>query len=120
MELISKHSEGLIALSGCLKGEVSSALLSGNYELARKKALELNSVFGDGNFYLEIQNHGMEEERIVREGMKKLSLDTKIPLVVTNDVHYTMREDSLVQDVLTCIQTGKKLDDKDRLKFFRR
>ncbi len=118
MELISKHSEGLVALSGCLKGEVSSALLSGNYELARKKALELNSVFGDGNFYLEIQNHGMEEERIVREGMKKLSLDTKIPLVVTNDVHYTMREDSLVQDVLTCIQTGKKLDDKDRLKFF--
>jgi len=117
-ELLSMYSEGLIALSACLKGEVSSALLQGNYEDAKKKALKLNSIFGEGNFYLEIQNHGMSEEETVRDGMKKLSRETGIPLVATNDVHYLNREDSLLQDVLTCIQTGKKLDDRDRMKFF--
>lgn len=117
-ELLREYSSGLIALSGCLKGEVSSALYSGSYDMARKRALELKEIFGDGNFYLEVQNHGMEEEKIVAEGMERLSHDTGIPLVATNDIHYIEREDSLLQDVLTCIQTGKRLDDPDRLKFF--
>ena len=118
MELLRQHSQGLIALSGCLKGDVSACLVSGNYDLAKKKALEYASVFGEDNFYLEIQDHGIEEESVVRQGMKRLSKETGIPLAATNDVHYINREDSLVQDVLTCIQTGKKLDDPDRLKFF--
>ena len=118
MELLRQHSQGHIALSGSLKGDVSACLVSGNYDLAKKKALEYASVFGEDNFYLEIQDHGIEEESVVRQGMKRLSKETGIPLAATNDVHYINREDSLVQDVLTCIQTGKKLDDPDRLKFF--
>lgn len=118
MELLRKYSDGLIALSGCLKGDVSASLVLGNYELAKKKALELNRIFGDGNFYLEIQDHGIEDEKKVIEGMILLSKETAIPLAATNDVHYTDREDSLLQDVVTCIQTGKRLDDTDRLKFF--
>lgn len=117
-EILSKYSNGLIALSGCLKGEVSACFVSSDYEGAKKKALEYLEIFGEGNFYLEIQNHGMPEEEIVREGMKRLSRETNIPLVATNDVHYIKREDSLLQDVVTCIQTGKKLADEDRLKFF--
>lgn len=118
MELLRQYSEGLIALSGCLKGDVSACLVSGNYELAKKKALEYSSVFGEGNFYLEIQDHGISEEQIVREGMKRLSRETGLPLAATNDIHYVNREDSLIQDVVTCIQTGKRMDDPDRLKFF--
>ncbi len=116
-ELLSEYSEGLTALSGCLKGQVSACLISGDYEGARKKALELDSIFGRGNFYLEIQNHSIPEEEAVRQGMKRISEETGIPLVATNDIHYTRKEDSLLQDVLTCIQTGKKLDDPNRLKF---
>ncbi len=117
-ELLRQYSGGLIALSACLKGEVNTALYSGNYELAKRRALELNEIFGEGNFYLEIQNHGMSEEYAVREGAIRLSRETGIELVATNDVHYIQRDDSLVQDVLTCIQTGKKIHDTDRLKFF--
>lgn len=118
MELLKKYSNGLIALSGCLKGDVSACLVSGNYSGAVKKALEYSEIFGKDNFYLEIQNHGMEEEKIVAEGMIKLSKELSLPLVATNDVHYIEKEDSILQDVLTCIQTGKRLDDEDRLKFF--
>ncbi len=118
MEILRQYSDGLIALSGCLKGEVSACLVCGNYEGAEKKALELRDIFGKDNFFLEIQNHGIDEEDVVRRGMVRLSADTGIPLVATNDAHYIFREDSLVQDVVTCIQTGKKLDDTDRLKFF--
>ncbi len=116
-ELLKKHSKGLIALSACLRGDVSRALAVGNYESARKNALELLEIFGEGNFYLEVQDHGIQEEKIVAEGMKKLSKETEIPLVATNDVHYVSKEDSVLQDVLTCIQTGKRIDDTDRLKF---
>lgn len=116
-ELLAKHCEGLVALSGCLKGEVSSYILAGDYERAKRSACEFKAIFGE-DFYLEIQNHGMEEESKVRESMVRLSDDTGIPLVATNDVHYVKREDSILQDVLTCIQTGKKLDDPDRLRFF--
>ncbi len=118
MELLSQYSSGLIALSGCLKGEVSACLVSSDYEGAKAKALKYLEIFGEGNYYLEIQNHGIEDEKKVIEGMRKLSLDTGIPLVATNDAHYINRDDSLLQDVVTCIQTAKKLDDPDRLKFY--
>ncbi len=117
-ELLSAYSDGIIALSGCLKGEVSACLISSDYEGAKRKALEYREIFGEGNFYLEIQNHGIEEEDLVREGMKRLSRETGIPLIATNDIHYIKREDALLQDVVTCIQTGKKIDDPDRLRFF--
>ena len=118
MELLKKYSDGLIALSGCLKGDVSACLVSGNYSAAVKKAKEYSEIFGKDNFYLEIQNHGLEEQQIVIDGMIKISKELSLPLAATNDVHYIEKEDSILQDVLTCIQTGKKLDDEDRLKFF--
>ena len=117
-EILRKYADGLIALTGCLKGEVSACLVSSDYEGAKRKALEYLDIFGEGNLYLEVQCHGLKEEDIVREGMKKLSIETGIPLIATNDIHYIEREDSLLQDVVTCIQTGKKLDDPDRMKFF--
>ncbi len=117
-ELLNVYSDGIIALSGCLKGEVSACLVSSDFEGAKRKALEYLEIFGEGNYYLEIQNHGIDEEDLVREGMKRLSRETGIPLVATNDIHYINREDSLLQDVVTCIQTGKRIDDPDRLKFF--
>ena len=118
MELLNKYSDGLIALSGCLKGDVSACLVCGNYTGAVKKALEYKEIFGEGNFYLEIQDHGLDDEKKVIEGMISLSKETGIPLAATNDIHYINREDSLLQDVVTCIQTGKRLDDTSRLKFF--
>jgi len=118
MELLRKYSDGLIALSGCLKGDVSACLVSGNYLGAVKKAKEYAEIFGKDNFYLEIQNHGIEEQKLVIDGMIKISKELSLPLVATNDVHYIEKEDSILQDVLTCIQTGKKLNDEDRLKFF--
>lgn len=117
-ELLRKHSKGLIALSGCLKGEVSSYLADGNYTKALVSAKEYADIFGEENFYLEIQDHGIPEEKAVIEGMLRLSEETGLKLAATNDIHYINREDSILQDVLTCIQTGKKLNDSDRLKFF--
>lgn len=117
-ELLKKYSNGLIALSGCLKGEVSMHLANGNYGSALKSAQEYADIFGSSNFYLEIQDHGIPEEKTVIDGMIKLSEETGLKLVATNDAHYINREDSILQDVLTCIQTGKKIDDDDRLKFF--
>ena len=117
-ELLKKYSDGLIALSGCLKGDVSACLVSGNYSAALKKAKEYSEIFGKDNFYLEVQNHGIEEQQTVIEGMIKISGELGLPIAATNDVHYINREDSILQDVLTCIQTGKRLDDTDRLKFF--
>ncbi len=116
MELLRTHSDGLIALSACLRGDVPMAYMESGYEGARKKALEFIDIFGKENFYLEIQHHGIPEEDKVSEGFIKLSKDLGIGLVATNDVHYVKKEDSLIQDVLTCIQTGKKLSDADRMK----
>lgn len=116
-ELLSKYSDGLIALSGCLKGEVSARLVSGDFDGAVKKAKEYAQIFGKDNFYLEIQNHGLPEQQTVIDGMVKISNLLDLPLAATNDVHYIKREDSILQDVLTCIQTGKKLSDPDRMKF---
>ncbi len=116
-DLLAQHSKGLIALSGCLRGDINEALLAGSYEQARKLAYEYLDIFGKGNFFLEIQNHGLDEDRVVIPGLVRLAQETGIPLVATNDSHYLRREDSRVHEVLLCIQTGKTLSDPNRLRF---
>jgi len=116
-DVLRKYSEGIIALSACLAGEVQHHLLNGNYEGAKRVALEYNDIFGQNNFFLELQDHGIREQKEVNELLIRLSEETGIPLVATNDVHYLKKEDALVHDVLLCIQTGKTVDDKDRMKF---
>ena len=115
-EYLSKHSEGLIALSACLGGEVQSNILKDNYDKAKEVALLYKSIFKDG-FYLELQNHGMEEQRKVNEANIKISRETGIPLVATNDVHYINQRDSKAHDILMCIQTGKTVDDPNRRRY---
>jgi DNA polymerase III subunit alpha len=116
-ELLKKYSKDIIALSACLGGEVQQYLLKGDYEGAKKKALEYNEIFGQGNYYLELQDHGMEEQKKVAELLVKMSNETGIPLVATNDIHYINREDAKAHQVLVCIQTGKTMDDPDKLEF---
>lgn len=115
-EYLKNHSEGIIALSACLGGEVQSDLLNDNYEKAKKDALMYKDIFKDG-FYLEIQNHGMEEQKKVNELNIKLAEETGIPLVATNDVHYIKKEDSKSHDILMCIQTAKTVDDPNRRRY---
>ncbi|MCR5137421.1 MAG: DNA polymerase III subunit alpha [Oscillospiraceae bacterium] len=115
-ELLHQHAEGLICLSGCLAGEIPQAILSGDTEHAKAKALELQELFGE-DFFLEIQNHGIEEEQRVAEGLIRLSRETGIPLVLTNDAHYLEKDDAYYQDVLMCIQTGKTVDEPNRMRF---
>jgi DNA-directed DNA polymerase III (polc) len=115
-EYLREHSEGLIALSACLGGEVQSYHLKGNYEKAKEIALMYKDIF-NGDFYLEIQNHGMEEQKKVNEENIKLAEETGIPLIATNDVHYIKREDSKSHDVLMCIQTAKTIDDPNRRRY---
>ncbi len=115
--LLREHSEGLICLSGCLAGEIQQKIIKDDYNGAKKLALELTELFGKDGFYLELQNHGILEERIAAEGLIKLHRETGIPLVLTNDAHYLKKEDARNQDVLLCIQTGKTVDDTDRMKF---
>ena len=114
--LLREHAGGLVCLSGCLAGEIPQRLVRGDYEGARAKALELRALFGE-DFYLEIQNHGIPEERQAAEGLEKLSRETGISLVVTNDAHYVEKEDAYTQDVLLCIQTGKTVDEPNRMRF---
>ncbi len=116
-ELLKKHSEGLIALSGCLAGEIPKALMSGDYDRAKETALWYLDVFGEGNFYLEIQNHGLKEQLTIEPLMIKLSKETGIPLVATNDAHYINKEDSKIQKVLICIQTNKTINEATGLDF---
>ncbi len=116
-ELLKQYSEGLIALSGCLAGSVAKALLAGDYQKAKEEAIWYNSIFGKENYYLEIQNHFYEEQQRINPFLVKLSRETGIPLVATNDVHYVKKEDAKVQKVLICLQTGKKLSDDNPLSF---
>ncbi|MBO4897670.1 MAG: DNA polymerase III subunit alpha [Clostridia bacterium] len=116
-ELLEKHSEGIIALSACLAGEIPKKLLSGDYEGAKEIALYYLGVFGEGNYYIEIQDHGIEEQKKINPLLVKLSKETGIPLVATNDIHYLKKEDAEIQDILLCIQTGKTVTDTDRMKF---
>jgi len=116
-ELLKNHSEGLICLSACIAGEIPNYLLYGNYNKAKDTALEFAEIFGKENFYLELQNHGIKEQLTVNNGLKKISFETGIPLVCTNDVHYIEKQDSKMQEVLLAIGTGKKLDDEDLMSF---
>ncbi|MDU4912390.1 DNA polymerase III subunit alpha [Clostridium baratii] len=115
-DYLRKHSEGIIALSACLGGEVQRALLNEDYEKAKEVALAYKDIFKEG-FYLELQNHGMDEQRRVNELNIKLSKETGIPLVATNDVHYIEQKDSKSHDILMCIQTGKTVEDTDRRRY---
>lgn len=115
--LLKKYSRGLIALSACLAGEIPTLLLQDRAEEARRVTLEYRNIFGAENFFLELQDHGIAEQRRVNAGLISIAKEFAIPLVVTNDVHYLRREDAAVQDILLCIQTGKTLQDQERLRF---
>ena len=114
-ETLSKYSDGLVCLSGCLAGEIPQKLIRGDYKGAKERALWLRDLFGE-DFYLEIQDHGIPEERQALEGILRIHEETGIPLAATNDAHYTAREDWYYQDVLLCIQTGKTVQDTDRMR----
>ena len=116
-DLLRQYSEGLICLSGCLAGNVQRMLLARDYDGAKKEALELREIFGDANFFLEIQNHHLEEDKPVIEGLRRLSAEIGTPLVATNDAHYMRRGDAAAQDVLMCIQTQAKVTDENRMRF---
>jgi DNA polymerase-3 subunit alpha len=116
-DLLAKHSRGLIALSACLRGEVSEGLLEDREEAARTSAYRLRDIFGKGNFFLEVQDQGLEIEKKVNQGMVRLSRETGIPLVATNDAHYLSQADARAQEVLLCIQTGKTMGDAHRMRF---
>lgn len=115
--LLNKYSKGLIALSGCIAGEVARYCIKDEIETAKKVARDYQDIFGPGNFFLELQDHGFDEQRVANNGLLQVHKDTGIPLVVTNDVHYTDREHWEMQDILLCIQTGKTVDDPSRMKF---
>ena len=117
LELLEKYSEGLICLSACLAGAVPQYLMEEDYEGAKNYARKLASIFGEGNFYLELQDHGIDEQRPVNQGVQRIARETGLPLVVTNDAHYLRKEDAEMQDVLLCIQTGKTVDEENRMKF---
>ena len=115
--LLHEHAEGLVCLSGCLAGYIPQAILRGDYEAAKARALELRELFGEDSFYLEIQDHGIADERRAAQGMIRLHKETGIPLALTNDAHYINKEDAYYQDVLMCIQTGKTVDEPNRMRF---
>jgi DNA polymerase-3 subunit alpha len=116
-ELLAKHSKGLIALSACLRGAVTEAVVDQKYEQARENAYRLRDIFGKGNFFLEAQDQGLEIEKGVNRELVRLSKETGIPLVATNDCHYLHHEDAHAQEVLLCIQTGKTMSEPNRMKF---
>jgi DNA polymerase-3 subunit alpha len=116
-DLLSQHSRGLIALSACLKGTVAEPLLEGDFDQARANAHQLRDIFGKGNFFLEVQDQGLDVDQPVNRDLVRLSRESGIPLVATNDCHYLTREDSRAQEVLMCIQTGKTMSDPQRMRF---
>ncbi len=116
-EVLTQYSEGITALSACLAGEVAGNLLRGFYAEAKNVALKLQSIFGEGHFFLELQDHGMQEQKSVNQGILRLSQDTGIKMVATNDVHYTYAEDADPHDILLCIQTQKKVTDENRMRY---
>ncbi|MCX7711876.1 MAG: DNA polymerase III subunit alpha [Clostridia bacterium] len=116
-EVLERYSEGLIALSACLSGDISKALMNNDYEKAKNLALRFNQIFGKDNFYLELQINGIEEQNLVNQKMLKLSKETGIPLVATNDAHYLRREDAKAHEILLCIQTGTNINDESRMRF---
>ncbi|MBC8589691.1 DNA polymerase III subunit alpha [Wansuia hejianensis] len=116
-DILRKYNKGIIALSACLGGEIQQHLLDNNYDRAKKVANDYKKIFGENNFFLELQNHGVEEQLKVNKQLVQISEDLDIPLVATNDVHYLDKSDAAVHDILLCIQTGKTVQDTDRMKF---
>lgn len=117
LSLLKEHSKGLIALSACLAGEIPRMLRNGEYENAKNYALQMGEIFGPGHFYLELQDHGIRDQAIVNRGLLRIHEETGLPLVCTNDAHYLRKEDAEAHDVLLCIQTGKTLDDENRMRY---
>ena len=117
MEILEQYHEGIIALSACLAGEVPRYLVRNFYEEGKKAALRYQEIFGKGNFFLELQDHGIPEQRLVNQQLMRMSQETGIELVATNDVHYTYESDADSHDILLCIQTGKKVSDEDRMRY---
>ena len=117
MELLKKYHEGLIATSACLAGAVAQQLLNEDYDAAKRHAFALSEAFGPDHFYLELQDHGIPEQTPVNQGILRLARETGLPLVITNDAHYLRKSDAKMQDVLLCVQTGKTVDDPNRMKF---
>ena len=117
LNILKNNAEGLIALSACLAGSVQQYILNGNYEKAKAEALNYLDIFGEDNFYLELQDHGIREQALVNQELYRMSQETGIPLIATNDIHYVNKEDAKAHDVLLCIQTGKTVDDENRMSF---
>ena len=117
MELLKLYSGGIIALSACLGGEIPYLILQGAKDEAKKRALEFQEIYGERNYYLELHRHGIQEQKIVNENLVRISRETGIPLVATNDIHYTYKEDANAQDILICIGTNRKRDEKRRMRF---
>ena len=117
LEVLEEFHEGIIALSACLAGEVQRYVARGRYEEGKEAALRYERIFGKGNFFLELQDHGIAEQQLVNQGLLRMSRETGIPLVATNDVHYTYADDVKPHDILLCLQTGKKLADEDRMRY---
>ena len=116
-ELLRQYHGGIIALSACLAGEVQRYIVKGLYDEAKKTALEYRDIFGEDNYFLELQDHGLPDQKLVNQQLLKMSEETGIELVATNDVHYTYAEDAVPHDILLCIQTGKKLTDENRMRY---
>ncbi len=117
LDILRKYSKGIIGSSACLAGAVPRTMLNVSYEAAKETALMYRDIFGDGNFFLELQNHGIPEQIQVNEGLKRMSRETGIPLICTNDSHYIYKEDAAAHDILLCIQTGKTVNDEDRMRY---
>ena len=117
LEVLKEFHEGIIALSACLAGEVQRNILRGMYSEGKEAALRYQKIFGEGNFFLELQDHGMQEQKMVNQSLLRMSQETGIELVATNDIHYTYAEDEKPHDMLLCIQTGKKLSDENRMRY---
>ncbi|MEK7287635.1 MAG: DNA polymerase III subunit alpha, partial [Elusimicrobiota bacterium] len=116
-ELLAQHSDGLLALSGCLKGEVAQAIVADNVDLATQRATALAEIFGPGNFYLEVMDHGLEAQKKVAKALLEMSSKTGLPLVATNDCHYFQKDEAAAHDALLCIGTGKKINDSVRMRY---
>ena len=116
-QLLEQYHGGLICLSACLAGEIPQAILAGDYERAKSTALWYQELFGKGNYYIELQDHGLEEDTIVLPQLIKLARETGIPMAATNDSHYLRKDDAKMQSILLCIQTGKTIQDADRMEF---
>ncbi len=116
-ELLCQHHEGLICLSACLAGEIPQLLRQGNYEGARQRAAAYRDLFGPQNYFLEVQDHGIAEQKLVNQGIRRLAEELGVGMVATNDAHYLRRQDARIQDVLMCIQTGKTVEDQNRMRF---